>query len=94
MLSVCHVCIATGLEYKFMVRSVDPDGTTSVAEKKNMSDDVLASLNRDLQEEEGEEWEEYGDKEGEMTSPAPVIYGEKGILPNHTGNDNYFNITH
>ncbi|TKS90840.1 Collagen alpha-1(VII) chain [Collichthys lucidus] len=72
----------TWLEYKFMVKSVDPDGTTSVAEKKNTSDDVSASL--PLQEEEGEEWEEYGDKEGDMTSPAPVVYGEKGILPNHT----------
>ncbi|KAM9334648.1 uncharacterized protein col7a1l [Symphorus nematophorus] len=64
-----------GLEYKFMVKSVDPDGTNSVTEKKN-------KLNRDLQEEgmeeEGEEVEEYGDTVGEMTSPAPVI------LPNRT----------
>ena len=58
-----------------MVKSVDPDGTNSVTDKKN-------KLNRDLQEE-GEEVEEYGDTVGEMTSPAPVI------PPNRTGNNNY-----
>ncbi|XP_044041741.1 collagen alpha-1(VII) chain isoform X2 [Siniperca chuatsi] len=79
-----------GLEYKFMVKSVDPDGTTSVTEKKNVPDDVVVSLNSDLHEEgmqeEGEEVEEkeYGDQVGEMTSPAPEILAEKWILPNHT----------
>lgn len=80
-----------------MVKSVDPDGTTSANEKKNVPDDVATSLNReDGMEEEGEEAEEaeYGDKVGEMTSPAPVILEDKGILPNRTGNNNYFNITH
>lgn len=93
---VYHVYIFTGLEYKFMVKSVDPDGTTSVTEKKNKTDNVVQSLNRDLHEEgmeeDAEEVEEYGDKVGEMASPAPVILEEKEILPNRTGNDNYFNI--
>ncbi|XP_045928379.1 collagen alpha-1(VII) chain [Micropterus dolomieu] len=75
-----------GLEYKFMVKSVDPDGTTSVTEKKTMPDDAAVSLNNDLHEEEVEEVEkgEYGDKVGEMTSPAPEILEEKRILQNHT----------
>ncbi|XP_051247897.1 collagen alpha-1(VII) chain isoform X3 [Dicentrarchus labrax] len=74
-----------GLEYKFMVKSVDPDGTTSVTEKKNVSEDVLVSVNHDVHEEVIEkEVEEYGDNVGEMTSPAPVIHEEKGILPNRT----------
>lgn len=77
-----------------MVKSVDPDGTTSVTEKKTMPDDAAVSLNNDLHEEEGEEVEkgEYGDKVGEMTSPAPEILEEKRILQNHTGNYNYLNI--
>lgn len=93
-LHVYHVCIISGLEYKFMVKSVDPDGTTSVTEKKTMPDDAAVSLNNDLHEEEVEEVEkgEYGDKVGEMTSPAPEILEEKRILQNHTGNYNYLNI--
>ncbi|XP_078021207.1 uncharacterized protein col7a1l isoform X2 [Epinephelus lanceolatus] len=70
-----------GLEYKFIVKSVDPDGTTAVTDKyKNKAGDVEISLNRDLHkermEEEGEEVEDYGDKLGETTSPV--------ILPNRT----------
>lgn len=65
-----RVWIITGLEYKFMVKSVDPDGTTAVTDNKN---------------EEGMEEDEYGDWMEELTSPAPVILGEKGISPNHTG---------
>ncbi|XP_070847875.1 uncharacterized protein [Chaetodon trifascialis] len=72
-----------GLEYKLMVKSVDPDGTTAVTEHE--PDDVLPFVNRDLNKEgEEEEKEEYGDKMGEMTSPAPVIREENGILPNRT----------
>lgn len=72
-----------------MVKSVDPDGTTAVTENKKEPDDVVISLSRDLHEEgmEEEEVEDYGDELGEMTSPSPVI------LPNCTGNYNYFNIT-
>ncbi|XP_070710328.1 collagen alpha-1(VII) chain [Pempheris klunzingeri] len=74
-----------GLEYKFMVKSVDPDGTTSVTEERNESDDVVISLNRDRHEEGmEEEVEEYGETVGEMTSPAPVILEEKEIPTNHT----------
>lgn len=89
-----YVCIITGLEYKFMVKSVDPDGTTSAAEKKNVPEDVVASPNREDGMEEEMEEEEYGEKVGEMTSPAPVVLEDKGILPNRTGNNNNFNITH
>lgn len=78
------VCIITGLEYKFMVKSVDPDGTTAVTSTKNEPGDVVISLSRDLSEA-GKEEDEYGDWMEELTSPAPVILGEKGILPNHTG---------
>ncbi|XP_056223924.1 collagen alpha-1(VII) chain isoform X3 [Seriola aureovittata] len=75
-----------GLEYKFMVKSVDPDGTTMVTDSKNEREDEVISLSREGAEEAGEqeEEEEYGDRMEEMTSPAPVILGEKGMLPNHT----------
>lgn len=88
-MTVCYVCIITGLEYKFMVKSVDPDGTTAVTESQNEPDDVVISLHHDLHKEGmEEEGEEYGDKLGEITSPAPVI------RPNRTGKNNYFNVTH
>lgn len=78
-----------------MVKSVDPDGTTAVTEKKNEADEVLPFLNPVLHEkgEEEEEEKDHGDNAGEMTSPAPMIE-ENGILPNRTGNNDYFNITH
>lgn len=90
---LCHVHILTGLEYKFMVKSVDPDGTTAVIENKKEQEDAVISLNPDrhkagMLEEEGEEVEEYGDQLEEKTSPAP------GILPNSTGNNNHFHLTH
>lgn len=67
-----------------MVKSVDPDGTTAVTGNKNEPEDVVISLSRDLNEA-GMEEDKYGDWMEELTSPAPVILGEKGILPNHTG---------
>ncbi|KAM8909698.1 uncharacterized protein col7a1l [Spinachia spinachia] len=71
-----------GLEYKFMVKSVDPDGTTAVMENGKEQKDVLISLNPDHHkegmEEEGEEVDEYGDQLEAKSSPAPVI------LPNRT----------
>lgn len=78
-----------------MVKSVDPDGTTMMTDNKNEPEDVITSLPRELHEEVEEEGEE-GKEEvyGEMTSPAPVILGERGILPNHTGNNNSLNITY
>lgn len=79
-----EVCIIAGLEYKYMVKSVDPDGTTVVTGKKKEAEDVVISLSRDLSEA-GMEEDEYGDLMEELTSPAPAILGEKGILPNHTG---------
>lgn len=84
-IAVCRVCIVAGLEYKLMVKSVDPDETTSVTEKKrNELDKEALSLNRDLQEG-GEE--EHGDKVGEATTPAAPILEEMGIRPNSTGDD-------
>ena len=84
-ITVCRVCIIAGLEYKFMVKSVDPDGTTSVTERKiNEPDDEVPPRNRDLQEGGDEE---HGDKVGEVTTPAPLILEEMGIRPNSTGDD-------
>ncbi|XP_069556447.1 collagen alpha-1(VII) chain [Brachyistius frenatus] len=71
-----------GLEYKFMVKSVDPDATTAVTENKNEPEHVVISTSSDLQEE-GEE-EKYRDTVGEVTRPAPVTLGEEEILPNRT----------
>lgn len=74
-----------------MVKSVDPDQTTSVTERTNKAlDDV------DLQEgmeDEDEDVEEYGDRWGETTSAAPVILEESGTLPTHTGTIDYFTWT-
>ncbi|XP_034434681.1 collagen alpha-1(VII) chain [Hippoglossus hippoglossus] len=68
-----------GLEYKFMVRSVDPDGTTATTDSKTEPGDVVISLSRD-----GEGEEEYGDRAEEVDSPAPGIPGEEGMIPNRT----------
>ncbi|KAM3588066.1 uncharacterized protein V6R79_020259 [Siganus canaliculatus] len=80
-----------GLDYRLLVRSVDPDGTNSVAEKKqNEADDVQVSISHDLheeviQEEEEEEIEEeYEDKLAQSASPAPVISEETEVLGNRT----------
>lgn len=74
----------TGLEYKFMVKSVDPDGTATLTDDKKEPGDVVMSLSRDFTED-GTEEKEYRDTMDEPTSPAPVILLEKGILPNQTG---------
>lgn len=75
--------IITGLEYKFMVKSVDPDGTTAVTDNKNEPDDVVMSLSHDLQEGVEEVVEQV--EEEEMTSPTPAIHSEEGMQPNSTG---------
>ncbi|XP_068442301.1 collagen alpha-1(VII) chain [Clinocottus analis] len=66
-----------GLEYKFMVKSVDPDATTTVIKKKKEPGDGVISLPRDLHkggmEEEGKEVKEYEDTLEEKTSPDPAI---------------------
>ena len=73
-----------------MVKSEDTNGTTTVTNDKKGAKDVVTSVSHDLHEEEVEdEGEEVEEEEyGEMTSPAPVILGEKGIPPNRTGNNN------
>lgn len=81
------VAVNSGLEYKFLVKSVDPDGTASSTERKNGSDHVLLSSN-----ELYEEWEEYEDEDGEMSAPAPAI--PEGNLPNRTGNLHQFSSAH
>ncbi|XP_026182953.1 collagen alpha-1(VII) chain [Mastacembelus armatus] len=68
------------LEYKFMAKSVDPDGTTTKSDNKNEREDVVISSSRDLHEE-GTDEEEHGVG---RTSPASVIHRKKGILPNRT----------
>ncbi|XP_035466126.2 collagen alpha-1(VII) chain isoform X2 [Scophthalmus maximus] len=78
-----------GLEYKFMVKSVDPDGTATVTDSKNEPEDVATPLSRDIHEGAGEvgeqvEEEEYGERVEEMSSPAPVILGGEGMSPNRT----------
>ncbi|KAJ4924911.1 hypothetical protein JOQ06_003860 [Pogonophryne albipinna] len=65
-----------GLEYKFMVKSVDPDGTTAVTENKKHPVDVVTPVNPDLPEEGVEEG--GGAKLREVTTAAPVL------LPNNT----------
>lgn len=75
-----HVCIISGLEYKFMVKSVDPDGTTAVIKNKKEPGDKEV--------EEGEEVNEYEDTLERNTSPDPAI------LPNRTGNNNNLHVIH
>lgn len=81
---VVHLCVASALDYKFVVRSVDPDEVTSETEKDIEPDLVLPSNHSDSYEE---------DREEEPSSPAPVILGENGTLPNSTGNDRHLNIS-
>ncbi|XP_063761078.1 LOW QUALITY PROTEIN: collagen alpha-1(VII) chain [Eleginops maclovinus] len=74
-----EVVVKCGLEYKFMVKSVDPDGTTAVTENKKHPADVVTPINPDLHKEGMEEGgDDYGDKLGEVTTAAPVV------LPNST----------
>lgn len=84
---MCRIFIVTGLEYKFLVRSVDPDETVSVTEKKNEPGDVLHSQDLDLHEEgmQEEGVEEHGDLVGDLSSPAPVMLEEDRTQPNRTG---------
>ncbi|XP_040928277.1 collagen alpha-1(VII) chain isoform X3 [Betta splendens] len=67
-----------GLEYKFMVKSVDPDATTAVTDNRKGPEDVVISISRDVHEGEMEEEEEYEDWVEE------VDVG-KETFPNHTG---------
>lgn len=74
------VCIVAALQFKFMVKSVDPDYTTSATGRGDEPEDGV---------------EEYEDDVGETTTSAPVtLGGEKDIRANQTGNDNCLNITH
>ncbi|KAI4803223.1 hypothetical protein KUCAC02_006779 [Chaenocephalus aceratus] len=65
-----------GLEYKFMVKSVDPDGTSAVTENKKHPVDVVTPVSPDLPEEGVEEG--GGATPREVTTAAPVL------LPNGT----------
>lgn len=81
---VDHFCVASALDYKFVVRSVDPDEVTS-ENGKDIEPDLVPPSNHSDSYEEGQE-------EG-PSSPAPVILGENGTLPNSTGNDRHLNIS-
>lgn len=81
---VDHLCAVSALDYKFVVRSVDPDEVTSETEKDIEPDLVPPSNHSDSYEE---------DREEEPSSLAPVILGENGTLPNSTGNDRHLNIS-
>ncbi|KAM9328401.1 uncharacterized protein col7a1l [Pholidichthys leucotaenia] len=75
-----------GLEYKFMVKSVDPDATTTRTDHKYKH--FVIPLNHDIHEgqrEDGEETDEEKsrDNNGKSTSPEVVIFKEE-ILPNRT----------
>lgn len=86
--SLCLVVFFAGLEYKFMVKSVDPDH--SMFDKIKSPDDVLMSNTHHLHEEEteegSEEVEENVKEVEEMTTHAPVFIEENGSIPNSTGN--------
>lgn len=81
---VDHLCVASALDYKFVVRSVDPDEVTSETGKDIEPDLVPSSNHSDSYEEDQEEG---------ASSAAPVILGENGTLPNSTGNDRHLNIS-
>lgn len=81
---VDHLCVASALDYKFVVRSVDPDEVTSETGKDIEPDLVPPSNHSDSYEEVQEEG---------PSSPAPVILEENGTLPNSTGNDRHLNIS-
>lgn len=72
-----------------MVRSVDPDGTTSETEKKMKS----ISPTKHVPHEEAEEEAEEGDKVEEMTTPVPGTLEEEEIPSNSTGQKSHFTIT-
>lgn len=86
---IASVVVNPGLEYKFLVKSVDPDGSAPVTERENASDRVLLSSN-----ELYEEWEEYEDEyeDEELSTPAPAV--TEGSQPNRTGNLHYFSSAH
>lgn len=86
-LIIACVVINPGLEYKFLVKSVDPDGSAPITERENASDRVLLSSN-----ELYEDWEEYEDEDEELSTPAPAV--PEGNQPNRTGNLHYFSSAH
>ncbi|KAM4615653.1 uncharacterized protein col7a1l [Polymixia lowei] len=85
-----------GMDYQFIVKSVDPDSDAMVTEKANEPDETVISLSRNLPEEGRGEAEEEDEDDEEKTfqngmvkiaSPPPVVHGEEGIPLNatHTG---------
>lgn len=81
------IAVHSDLEYKFLVKSVDPDATTSVTGRQSIPDHVLLSSN-----ELDQEWEDYEDEDGEMSTPAPAT--PEGSPPIRTGNLHYFSSAH
>lgn len=74
-----------GLEYKFMVKSVDPDATSAITKRKNKLEDAVFSITSDLHEEEKRKKKIYTDTFREL-GPSMKLAEEKK-LPNSTGKD-------
>ena len=76
----------TGLEYKFMIKSVDPDATTHITGSKNKPKEEMISNRSHLHETRMEEkGEDVEDNAGIVTVPAALNLGGERILKNHTG---------
>lgn len=75
----------TGLEYKFIVKSVDPDATTTLTERKNKLEEVAFSLTSNLQKKEKHKARRHRDSLGELS--PPVNLAEEKKFPNSTGED-------
>ncbi|XP_037552098.1 collagen alpha-1(VII) chain [Nematolebias whitei] len=71
-----------GLEYKFMVKSVDPDATSAITKSKNNLEDAVFSITSDLHEEEKHKAKIYRDTFREI-GPSMKLTEEKK-LPNST----------
>ncbi|KAM4569550.1 uncharacterized protein col7a1l [Odontesthes bonariensis] len=73
-----EVVVNCGLEYKFMVKSVDPDATTPMTGRKNKPKEEMISNRSFLH---GNRME---DNDGIVTVPAALNLGGERILKNHT----------
>ncbi|XP_030006171.1 collagen alpha-1(VII) chain isoform X2 [Sphaeramia orbicularis] len=79
-----------GLEYKFMVKSVDPDGTMAVGDSKKKPHNAEISLAPSFDENETEgkaqdmKEERHGDEEETQMTTPPSVTEETEPSPNHT----------
>lgn len=75
----------TGLEYKFLVKSVDPDATATITERKNKLEEAAFSVAGNLHKKEKRKARRHRDSSGER-SPS-VNLAEEKKFPNSTGED-------